>query len=205
MPSAIALEPGWVHLETFLEFTPLTMRDNVKQELIEEFISGKRPYRCVEFVGFPYKDCERAEAYDKDPLSFYNSIGDTFIKLPEDYWRLGLVSDSSLLFANRTFFIFVWVGEPAEQSTIKLFQTGSAGRPSAKGIIIGEFRRRITAGEVATYQHGGLTAESVSLFQWWETEGQTHIPPGPEVTSKTIENQIRPIWRELKRKAKPTK
>ena len=204
MPSAIGLEPGWVHLETFLEFTPLTMRDKVKQDLIGDFISGKRPYRCVEFIGFRYKDGERAEAYDKDPLSFLNSIGDTFTKLPEDYWRLGLVSDSSLLFADRTFFILVWVGQPTEQSTIEPFKTGSAGRPTASARIVAEFERRVQEGEVVP-QLGGLKGEGKHLAAWWAQEQQKNSEPGPPVTAGTVENQIRKLWQEAVGKTKTTK
>jgi hypothetical protein len=91
------------------------------------------------------------------------------------------------------------------QPTVEPFRTGSAGRPTAKEIIIAEFKRRIETGEVTPYRHGGLKEEGERLFHWWEKERQTHTPPGPEVTVGTIENQIRASWRALAAQTKPTK
>jgi hypothetical protein len=74
------------------------------------------------------------------------------------------------------------------------FRTGTAGRPTAKEIVLAEAGRRIRGREVLPEQ-GGLTAFSESLETWWEQERQTYKPPGPSMTASGIRNcGVRDLW-----------
>ena len=183
----------------------MTVRGKVKHKLIEDFISGKRLYRCTELIENPHNLEELEEAYNKDPENYiwptHDPIGETFTKIPEDYWRFGIIFRSSLCFADRTFIVEVWVEEPAEQPTVEPFRTGSAGRPTASAQILAEFQRRVREGEVVP-RRGGLKGESKHLATWWAGEQKKHSPPGPPVTAGTVENQIRKYWQEISKTTK---
>jgi hypothetical protein len=74
------------------------------------------------------------------------------------------------------------------------FRTGTAGRPTAKEIVLAEAGRRIRDREVVPEQ-GGLTAFSESLESWWQNKRRTYEPPGPPMTASAIRNAgVRDLW-----------
>jgi hypothetical protein len=98
---------------------------------------------------------------------------------------------------------------PGEQSSAETentgpdpFRTGTAGRPTAKGIVLAEAGRRIRENEVVPKQ-GELTAFSKSLANWWENKRRTFEPPGPPMTASAIRNAgLRNLWNDALRASK---
>src|SRR5215831_11135741 len=74
------------------------------------------------------------------------------------------------------------------------FKTGTAGRPTAKNIVLAEAERRIRDREVVPKQ-GGLAEFSRSLESWWQNKRGTYEPPGPAMTASAIRNAgVRDLW-----------
>ena len=68
------------------------------------------------------------------------------------------------------------------------YKTGAPGRPSSKQLVTMEFSARRQRGETAKT----VTLEAVALANWLSA---TH-PSAPQMTAKTIENQIRAAFRD---------
>jgi hypothetical protein len=78
------------------------------------------------------------------------------------------------------------------------FRTGTAGRPTAKDIVLAEAGRRIADREAVPKQ-GELTAFSKSLETWWEHKRHTYKPTGPSMTASGIKNVVRALWNDALR------
>ena len=79
--------------------------------------------------------------------------------------------------------------------TVDPFRTGAPGRPSAKEVILAEAKSRLSSGEVVARLRG-LAHFARELFDWWEQERKKYKTPGPAMTTGTIENIVRDIWRK---------
>lgn len=67
------------------------------------------------------------------------------------------------------------------------YKTGAPGRPSSKQLVTTEFNARRQRGEAAMT----VTLEAIALASWLSEEH----PSAPQMTAKTIENQIRAAFR----------
>lgn len=70
----------------------------------------------------------------------------------------------------------------------KIYSTGAPGRPTSSHLVEQEARRRIEAGEALQT----LAGEANHLAEWLSV---TH-PAAPKMTPKTIQEKIRPVFRE---------
>jgi hypothetical protein len=57
-----------------------------------------------------------------------------------------------------------------------------------------EAARRISSGEINP-EKAKLAVFARDLAEWWELERQKCDPHAPPLSARTIENNIRPIWR----------
>ena len=74
-----------------------------------------------------------------------------------------------------------------DASTLSVYKSGAPGRPSSKHLIKMEFEARCQRDETAK----SVTLEAIALSRWL---AETH-PSAPQLTPKTIENQIRSAFR----------
>jgi hypothetical protein len=84
-------------------------------------------------------------------------------------------------------------GPMAETASVDPFKTGAPGRPTAAHLVKAEAKRRIASCETATT----LAQFSRDLAAWYEEERQKSEPAGPTLTARTIENIVRPLWRQV--------
>ena len=85
--------------------------------------------------------------------------------------------------------------ESAATTDTRGYKSGSPGRPTSKQLIKLEFDERYQRGETAA----SITLEARALAEWL---GEVH-PSAPQLTPKTIENQLRSAFRN--RRAVPQK
>ncbi len=82
------------------------------------------------------------------------------------------------------------VKDVAPEQTVDPYYTGAPGRPSAAHLVKAEAKRRIETGEVKPRRRG--MAQFVEHLATWLRQAHPSAPP---LTSKSIENTIRSIWR----------
>jgi hypothetical protein len=86
------------------------------------------------------------------------------------------------------------VVQPSEPPTTVVYRTGSAGRPTSRDLIEGELRRRWADGE--RHPRAGIENSSAwarELSDWL----RTNHPEAPQLTPKTIINNISQPLRKL--------
>ncbi len=84
-----------------------------------------------------------------------------------------------------------------EPPAVDPFRSGAPGRPSAKEVILREAERKLSSGEVVARPRT-LAHFARELFDWWEQERKKYKTPGPAMTTGTIENIIRDLWRKAR-------
>jgi hypothetical protein len=73
------------------------------------------------------------------------------------------------------------------QEERKTFRTGAAGRPTSKHLVMKEARRRLDAGNYPEF----LKTFSEELENWLKVAE----PEAAPMTAKTIQNNLRELWR----------
>jgi hypothetical protein len=82
-------------------------------------------------------------------------------------------------------------GESPSLSEPDSYRTGAPGRPTIAHLIITEFNRRISEGQISNT----LRAEAEELEEWAR---ETH-PNAPTPSEKTIQNQIRILYKQARK------
>jgi hypothetical protein len=107
-------------------------------------------------------------------------------RVPEQTASASLVDETPMTEATEN--VEKQSAAPAEE--VDRFKTGTAGRPTAKHLILAEFEQRLKDCKIEP-KDGELTKCSKAMAEWWErTRGQ-----GPKMAHGTITNILRNRWR----------